>query len=108
MFRINMHIVPMFIVLGIAFMNMGAAASPYAIMIIAVLSFFIITYFVSYHSEKTEGLLVSIYTDEALNDGQLTSPPRVMEITYNEDVNYVQRNIKFTDLLCNDRRFAIE
>jgi hypothetical protein len=49
MFRINMHIVPMFIVLMIALGQMGAAVTPYAIMVIAVLSFFIITYFVSYH-----------------------------------------------------------
>lgn len=49
-FRINMHIVPIFIVLCISIGNMGTAATPYAIIIIAVLCFFIITYFLSYHA----------------------------------------------------------
>lgn len=49
-FRINMHIVPMFIVLIAAMGRMGAAGTPYAIITVAFLSFFIITYFVSYHA----------------------------------------------------------
>ena len=53
MFRINAHIVPIFIVLMIAMINMGSAETPYAIMVVSVISFFIITYFVSYHPEKT-------------------------------------------------------
>ena len=53
MFRINIHIVPIFIVLCISIGKMGLATTPYAIMLIAVLTFFIVTYFLSYHAEKT-------------------------------------------------------
>jgi len=61
--RINMHIVPMFIVLCVGMGQMGASATPYAILIVAILSYFIITYFLSYHGEKAEGLLISLYVD---------------------------------------------
>jgi hypothetical protein len=50
---------------------MGPSASPYSILIVSILSYFIITYFLSYHGEKAEGLLISLYTEEALNDGHL-------------------------------------
>jgi hypothetical protein len=40
----------MFITLIIAMGRMGAAGTPYAIITVAFLSFFIITYFVSYHA----------------------------------------------------------
>lgn len=103
-----MHIVPMFITLIIAMGQMGASGTPYAIMAVAFLSFFIITYFVSYHAEKTEGLLISTYVDEALNDGDLKKAPRVIEITYREDTMMNQANIKISDLLCNDSSFAIK
>ena len=53
MFRINFHIVPLFIILVIAVAKMGPAATPYAIMLVAILSYFMVTYFVSYHAEKT-------------------------------------------------------
>jgi len=52
-FRVNMHIVPIFIVLCVSMGEMGHAATPYAILIISVLCFFIITYFLGYHAEKT-------------------------------------------------------
>ena len=107
MFRINIHIIPMFIVLVIALAKLGPATTPYAIMIVAILSFFVITYFVSYHAEKTEGLLVSTYIEEALADGELKQAPRVMEITYVEDINYNQNNVGFCDLLFKDSTFAI-
>jgi hypothetical protein len=61
--------VPLFIVLVISMANMGPATTPYAFLIIAMLSYFLLTYFVSYHAEKTEGLLISVYIDEGLNDG---------------------------------------
>ena len=53
MFRINYHIVPLFIVLVISMIKMGPATTPYAFMIVAMLTYFMITYFVSYHAEKT-------------------------------------------------------
>ena len=84
---------------------MGPAVTPYAIMIVAVISYFLLTYFVSYHAEKTEGLLISVYVDEALNDAQLTTPPRIMEIIYIQDVNYDQNNVSFCDLLFKDKAF---
>ena len=66
-----MHFVPMFIILCVGMNQMGPLATPYSILIVAILSYFIITYFLSYHGEKAEGLLISLYTDEALNDGKL-------------------------------------
>jgi hypothetical protein len=44
-----MHFVPMFIVLCVGMQQMGASATPYSILIVAILSYFIITYFLSYH-----------------------------------------------------------
>jgi len=64
-----MHLVPMFIILCVGMSQMGVSATPYSILIVAVLSYFIITYFLSYHGEKAEGLLIALYADEALNDG---------------------------------------
>ena len=66
-----------------------------------------ITYFVSYHAEKTEGLLTSVYVDEALNDGELQQAPRVMEIIYVEDISFNQNNVKFCDLFFNTDSFKI-
>lgn len=107
-FRINMHIVPIFIVLCVSMGNMGLAATPYAIMLIAVLCFFIVTYFLSYHAEKTEGLVTSIYVDEAIHDGMLTKAPAIMDITYNEDVERRHRNIGLCTLLCSEDEFAVK
>ena len=45
--------------------------------------------------------------DEALNDAELSQAPRVMEITYVQDVNYDQYNVNFCDLLFKDSTFAI-
>lgn len=98
MFRINFHIVPLFVILVISMIKMGTATTPYAFIIIAMLSYFMLTYFVSYHAEKTEGLLTSVYVDEALNDGELQQAPRIMEIIYVEDINYNQNNVNFCDL----------
>lgn len=51
-FRVNIHIMLIFIVLLVALTKMGSGATPYAILFICVITFFLITYFVSYHAEK--------------------------------------------------------
>lgn len=103
-----MHIVPIFIVLCASMANMGPAATPYAIMLIAVLCFFIVTYFLSYHAEKTEGLVTCVYVDEAIHDGDLTKAPSIMETTYEDDVNNVHRKMGLGTLLCNEGEFAVK
>jgi hypothetical protein len=57
---------------------MGTSATPYAIIIIAFLCFFIVTFFLSYHPEKIEGLLVSTFVEEAINDGELKQAPKIV------------------------------
>lgn len=103
-----MHLVPIFIVLCVAMANMGTAATPYAIMLIAVLCFFIVTYFLSYHAEKTEGLVTCIYVDEALNDGDLAKAPAILKTTYQDDVDNKHRNMGLGTLLCNEGEFAVK
>ena len=79
---------------------MNGAATPYSILIITVLCLFIITYFVSYHAEKAEALQVALYADEALNDGELESAPKVMDRMYEDDIRFIHSNVSFCNLLC--------
>jgi hypothetical protein len=51
---------------------------------------------------------VATYVDEALNDGELRAAPRLLQITYTEDVTLQFNSIKFCDLLCNEQTFAIK
>lgn len=63
LFRINVHIVPVFIIMVIGIILMGPNVTSYAIMIITVLVYFIVTFFLSYHLSKADALLIATYTD---------------------------------------------
>ena len=78
-----MHVVPIFIIMVLGIMQMGPAATDYAILVLVVLIFFVITFFLSYHLSKSDALLISTYTEEALTSGELRMAPKLISITYN-------------------------
>ena len=63
LFRINAHIIPISVILVFGIINMGSAATAYAILVIALIIFFILTFFLSYHLSKADVLLIATYTD---------------------------------------------
>ena len=104
MFRINVHIVPIFIVLVIGIFNMGPSVTSYAIMIITVLVYFIVTFFLSYHLSKADALLISTYTDEALTCGQVSDAPDLIINTYYDDMYYSYKDKGFCEVLCQEHK----
>jgi hypothetical protein len=106
LFRINLHVVPIFVVIMLAIYRMGAATTSYAILIIAVLSFFIITFFLSYHLSKADALLIATYTDEALSGGYLARAPDLITLTHDEDMRLAYKNLTFCSILLKEPGFS--
>ena len=87
---------------------MGPAATDYAIMVLVVIVFFVITFFLSYHLAKSDALLISTYTEEALTSGEMRKAPKLIAITYNEDMDYRYENWSFCQMLCQKQEIEGE
>jgi hypothetical protein len=100
-FRINQHIIPIFFTVLIAIITMKAAgqASPYGILFVCFVTFFTVTYFLAYHGDKAEGILISAYVDEVLNDGDLQCAPAVIAKAYKDDDGNEYKQIPLWDML---------
>ena len=96
-----MHIIPLFLVIMVGIYLMGSATTGIAIVVIIVLVFFIITFFLSYHLSKVDALLSATYVFEAIHEGDLVEVPRVISVTYEEDMMYYYEKRSFWDILCS-------
>jgi hypothetical protein len=63
LYRLNLHIIPIFFTLLIAILSMESTgnSSPYGIFCITLITFFTITYPLAYQGDTAEGLLISTY-----------------------------------------------
>jgi len=79
--------IPIFFTVLIAIITMknSGSASPYGILFVCFISFFTVTYFLAYHGDKAEGLLISAYADEALNEGTPQCAPALIALAYKDD-----------------------
>lgn len=70
-------------------------ASPYGILFITVVSFFTVTYFLAYHGDKAEGVLISAYADEEIGYGICDNAPEIVKkaIKNDEDNTYMKRSL---------------
>ena len=80
--------IPIVLTLIIAILTIdGSGKSPYAILCVVLITFFVVTFFLAYHGDTSEGILIASYLDEALND---EVPPRyapaIVDEAYNDDM----------------------
>jgi hypothetical protein len=92
--------IPIFFTLFIALLTMKSAgsASPYGILFVCVISFFTVTYFLAYHGDKADGILIAAYLDESIND-ELTKAPAVVQLAYDNDKSNQYKKISLWDRL---------
>ena len=56
--------VPIVITVIIAIFSIdGSGKSPYALLCVVAITFFIVTYFLAYHGDTAEGILIAFYVD---------------------------------------------
>ena len=67
--------------------------TPYGILVITVLTFFIVTYFLAFHGDRVEGLAISAYVEEALS-GEPIRAPKLVRAAFLDDVQDVYNNSK--------------
>jgi hypothetical protein len=85
LYRLNLHIIPIFLTLLIAMITMEKAGgnSPYGIICITLITFFTITYPIAYQGDTAEGLLISSFVELAFNDeAELERAPAVIKKAY--------------------------
>lgn len=73
-------------VISIGTMKGTGQISIMGVVFIIIISLFTVTYFICFHGDILEGLLISIFVEEKLTDSsELYQPPQKVKETYNND-----------------------
>jgi hypothetical protein len=94
LYRINIHIIPIFFTVLLAMFSMESAGnnSPYGIFCITLITFFTVTYPLAYQGDAAEGLLISTYVELSFNDeAELEKAPAIIKKAYKEDIQDVYK-----------------
>jgi hypothetical protein len=84
MYRVGAHalLVGLTVLFGLIYMLAKGNTSAWAAVFIAVLSFFIVTFFISLHVDAAEALLITFLTELLLSHnqiGQITVAPSILK-----------------------------
>ena len=100
-FRLNQHMIPIVLTLIIAILTIdGSGKSPYALVCVVAISFFIVTYFLAYHGDTAEGILIAAFLDEGLSDQAPPEfAPALIRKAYQDDKEDTYKKASVKDLL---------
>lgn len=95
LYRLNLHIIPIFFTLLIAMLLMEGTGktSPYGIFCITLITFFTVTYPLTYQPNTAEGLLISTFVELAFDD-EAEEPalaPAIIKKAYRDDIGEVYK-----------------
>ena len=81
-------------------MKSGAGlSSVYGLLMIMAIGFFISTFFISFHGDLAEGVMVALFLEERLSK-QLIKPPESVKKVYQDDIANIYKDEGLGSLLC--------